>query len=196
MDRDKLDRKRTECRAPLGYRLWDELRSDLRFAVRSLRTHLGYSATAIAIVALAIGVNSAFFTLFSHYVLKPLPIRGAERHFDLRGLDRRARLTGGWTAMEIDAFRQASRQQVEGLYTVRTIQVLVLEPAQRLGVVSFVSDNYFRLLGGSAAIGGLSPSRSGASQSSCSATPASAVTSRTIRRRSARGCAFEPLSLR
>ncbi len=153
MDRDKLDRKRTECRAALGYRLWDELRSDLRFAVRSLRTHLGYSATAIAIVALAIGVNSAFFTLFSHYVLKPLPIRGAERHFDLRGLDRRARLTGGWTAMEIDAFRQASRQQVEGLYTVRTIQVLVLEPAQRLGVVSFVSDNYFRLLGGSAAIG-------------------------------------------
>src|SRR6185436_11006846 len=88
-----------------------------------------------------------------HHVLKPLPIRGAERHFDLGGLDRRAQSTGGWTAMEIDALGQASRQEVEGLYTTRTIQVLVLEPAQRLSLVSFVSGNYFRLLGGSAAIG-------------------------------------------
>ncbi len=144
---------REACRAALGYRLWDELRSDLRFAGRSLRNQPGYSAAAIAILAIAIGANSAFFTLFSHYVLKPLPIPGVERHFELTGLDRRAQSTGGWTAMEIDTFRLAGQQQVQGLYTARTIQVLLLEPAQRLSLVSFVSSNYFRLLGGSAAAG-------------------------------------------
>jgi hypothetical protein len=144
---------REECRKEFGYRPWDELRSDLRFAARSLLNQLGYSLTAIVILAVAIGVNSAFFTLFSHHVLKTLPIRGAERHFDLEGLDRRAQHTGGWTAPEIEALRQASRQQVEGIYSVHTIQMLLLEPAQRLCLPSFVSGNYFRLLGGSAAIG-------------------------------------------
>jgi len=144
---------REECRAALGYRLWDELRSDLRFAFRSLRNQPGYSATAIAILTLAIGVNSALFILISHHVLKPLPIRGADRHFDLTALNTRVQPTGRWTAMEIDTFQQASRQQVEGFYTAGTIQMLVLEPAQRLGLVSFVSGNYFRLLGGNAAVG-------------------------------------------
>jgi predicted permease len=144
---------REECRAALGYRLWDELRSDLRFAARSLRNQPGYSAAAIAILALAIGVNSAFFTLFSQHVLKPLPIRGAERHFDIEGLDGRGQSTGNWTAAEIEDLRQAGRQHIEGLYTSRTIQVLLIEPQQRLGVVSFVSGSYFQLLGGSAAAG-------------------------------------------
>jgi predicted permease len=144
---------REECRAALGYRLWDELRADLRFAARGLRSQPGYSAAAIAILALAIGANSSFFALFFQHVLKPLPVRGAERHFDLQGLDGRARSTGNWTPTEIDALRQASREQLEGLYSNRTIQVLLLEPEQRLGAISFVSANYFRLLGGSAAAG-------------------------------------------
>jgi hypothetical protein len=144
---------REECRAALGYRLWDELRADLRFAARGLRSQPGYSAAAITILALAIGVNSAFFAFFSRHVLKPLPIRGAERHFDLQGLDARARSTGNWTPTEIDALRQASREQVEGLYSTRTMQVLLIEPEQRLGAISLVSANYFRLLGGSAAAG-------------------------------------------
>jgi predicted permease len=144
---------REECRAALGYRPWDELRSDLRFAARSLRKQRGYAATAIAILALAIGVNSAFFILFSHYVFRPLSIRGADRHFDLQGLDRRSRSTGGWTAAEIDALRRSGARHVEGLYTARTIQMLVLEPVQRLSMVSLVSGNYFRLLGARTAAG-------------------------------------------
>ena len=144
---------REECRAALGYRPWDELRSDIRFAGRTLRNQPGYAAAATAILALAIGANSAFFTLFSRYVLEPLPIRGAERHFDLSGLDREGRSTGGWTATEIEALREATQGRVEGFYTNRTISVLALEPTQRPGIASFVSGNYFRLLGMNAAVG-------------------------------------------
>jgi predicted permease len=148
-----IESHREECRAAFGYRPWDELRSDVRFAARSLRHQPGYAITAIAILALAIGVNSAFFILFSHHVLRPLPVRGAERHFDLRGLDSRAQSTGGWTATEIDALRHAGGQSIEGLFTNRTVQMLVLEPAQRRSLVSFVSGNYFPLLASGAAAG-------------------------------------------
>lgn len=148
-----MEAYREECRASLGYRPWDELRADLRYAARNLRHQPGYAATAIAILALGIGVNSAFFLLYSQYVLKPLPVRGAERHFDVTGRNARAQAMGGWTNAEIDAFRQAPRTQVEGLYTARTVQVLVLTPQQRPSAVSFVSGNYFQLLGGSAAQG-------------------------------------------
>jgi len=140
------DAHRAECRDVLGYRARDALRADLRFAARGIRNHPGFTATAVAILAVAIGANSAFFTLFSHHVLRPLPIRGVERHFDLKGLDRRQESTFGWTAAEIEALRRASRQQVEGLYTCSTIQMLILEPTQRLGLISFVSGNYFGLV--------------------------------------------------
>ena len=146
-------RLREECRDVLGYRPLDELQSDLRYAFRSLRRNPGYSATAIAILAVAIGVNSAFFILFSHHVLKPLPIRGAERHFDLRGLNERFRGAGNWTPAEIEMLKAASKDQVEGLYSARMVQVLVLQPAQRLGLVTFASGDYFRLLGGSPVAG-------------------------------------------
>lgn len=167
-----------DCREALGYRLWDELHADLRFAARSLRNQPGYAATAIAILALAIGANSAFFILFSHHVLKPLSIRGAERHFELKGLDRRAQSTGGWTAVEIDAFRQAAGRHVEGIYTARTIQMLLLEPTQRLSLISFVSGNYFRLLGGQAAIGRLSRISGSARKCTPLYTPAKASANR------------------
>jgi predicted permease len=146
-------RLREECRDVLGYRPLDELQSDLRYAFRSLRRNPGYSATAIAILAVAIGVNSAFFILFAHHVLKPLPIPGAERHFDLRGVNERFRGSGNWTAGEIELLKSASKDQVEGLYSARMVQVLMLQPAQRLGLVTFVSGNYFRLLGGSPLVG-------------------------------------------
>jgi hypothetical protein len=167
---------REEGRAAFGYRRWDELRSDFRFAARSLRKEPGYSVAAIAILAVAIGVNSAFFILFSHHVLKPLSIKAPERHFELQGFDQRARSTGGWTAGEIHGLTQASQREIEGFYTNRTIQMLVLEPVQHLSVISFVSHNYFQLLGGGVRIGrtfsNLGPGPSGCRAQPLRASPA------------------------
>jgi hypothetical protein len=74
---------REECRKELGYRPWDELSADLRFAARGMTKNPGFAAATITILALAIGVNGAFFSLYSNYVLKPLAIRGVERHFSV-----------------------------------------------------------------------------------------------------------------
>jgi predicted permease len=139
---------REECRAALGYRLLDELRADLRYAARCMLKSRSFSAAAAAILALAIGANSILFTLFNNYVLRPLPVRGAERHVDITAFDRQGRRAGGWTAGELDALRQSALGRVEGLYTASTIQVLLFEPFQRYVLATAVSRNYFSLLGG------------------------------------------------
>ena len=144
---------REECRKELGYRPWDELHADLRFAIRNIRKNPGFSAATVTILALAIGVNGSFFALYSSYALKPLPIRGAERHLSVTGLNADGRATSGWTGPEVEALSRSAGGNLEGLYTSDTFQVLALAPVQRQTMVTSVSGNYFRLLGGTALLG-------------------------------------------
>jgi len=52
---------------------------DARFALRSLRRHPGFACVAACIVALAIGVNTAVFTVVNGVLLRPLPFADADR---------------------------------------------------------------------------------------------------------------------
>jgi predicted permease len=144
---------REECRKELGYRPWDELSADLRFAVRGMKRNPGFSAATITILALAIGVNGGFFSLYSNYMLKPLPIRGVERHFSVSGFAWNGTSASGWSTSEVEALRQSIGPAMEGLYTSDTFQVLALAPVQRQTIITSVSGNYFPLLGGTAALG-------------------------------------------
>jgi predicted permease len=55
------------------------LHSDLKFALRQLLKNPGFTAVAVAVLALGIGANSAIFSLVSAFVLRPLPLREPER---------------------------------------------------------------------------------------------------------------------
>lgn len=55
--------RRDDCRDAIGLRLIDELRADLRYAVRGLRYSPAFSLATIAILAVGIGLNTAVFTL-------------------------------------------------------------------------------------------------------------------------------------
>jgi hypothetical protein len=52
---------------------------DLRFALRQLRRAPGYSAAAIAILALGIGGNSAVFSVVDATLFRPLPFPQPDR---------------------------------------------------------------------------------------------------------------------
>ena len=59
-------------------RLASELRQDAKFAMRLLRRSPGFSTVAILTLALAIGGNTAIFSLVNALVLKPLPVRSPQ----------------------------------------------------------------------------------------------------------------------
>ena len=85
------------------------LMHDLRDAARSLRRNRGFSASAIAILAVGIAASTGLFAVVDAVVLHPLPYAGADRLARVQllppsGPVRRASVT----ADEFRALRQAS----------------------------------------------------------------------------------------
>jgi putative ABC transport system permease protein len=74
-----VTRVKDACRDSLGVRLADDLRQDVRFAVRTLARAPGFTSAAILSLAVGIGFNTAIFTLIDSMLLAPLPYPEADR---------------------------------------------------------------------------------------------------------------------
>ena len=57
----------------------DDLRLDLRQALRSFAKNPAFSAVVVLTLALGIGANTAIFSLMDHVLVRQLPVKDPER---------------------------------------------------------------------------------------------------------------------
>jgi putative ABC transport system permease protein len=74
-----LDNVTLDCRQARGLRGIDELQQHLRYAIRLLRKSPGFTFTALATLALCLGVNLAIFAVVDAILIRPLPFPDADR---------------------------------------------------------------------------------------------------------------------
>ena len=122
---------------------------DFRYAWRSMRANPGFTAIAVASLALGIGVNTAIFSLVDQLLLWQVAARDPTRLVSV---------TGGRSDTYPFYREYRDRNQVfSGLFTGSHPGNAAVRPegapAAELGHISYVSGNYFETLGVGAAAG-------------------------------------------
>ena len=87
--------------------LLEELATDVRFAIRQLRTSPGFAFVAAITLALGIGANSAIFALADAVLLRPLPYANGDR---LVFIDEHGPQQGGRSRIELLNFDEWTAQ--------------------------------------------------------------------------------------
>ncbi|HLW53923.1 MAG TPA: ABC transporter permease [Candidatus Angelobacter sp.] len=144
---------REQSRDAWGWRWLDRLFQDLRFGTRMLRRSPAFSLTAVAVLALGIGVNVTAFNIADVMFFKPLPVR--DPHSWVRfGFESPASSSTSVPYPAVMFYSENSSALSSVLAQTSTTITLsgVTNETLQAGVVSV---EYFRELGASAAYGRL-----------------------------------------
>ena len=143
-------RLREEARDAWGWTWIDRFAQDLRFTVRMLRNSPGFTAAAVLMLALGIGVNVAAFGFFNLMLLRPLPVRHPETilHFQRRSPQNAA---DNFPYPEF-AFFQEHSQSLSAVLAL-SFDKLSMDGEEKPLNAHFVTSNFLTELGAEPALG-------------------------------------------
>jgi predicted permease len=132
--------------SPLG--LADDLRYQLRHAVRSLRKTPGFTATALATLALCLGANLTIFAVVDSILLRPLPFPDADRLVRVFNTYPRAAVLDDGASVTNYYERRGAIPTFTSLALYRDGTAIVGEPgATERETIARVSPEFFATLG-------------------------------------------------
>jgi predicted permease len=149
-----IERVREEIRDARGIALFDEVRGDVRYALRALRLNPGFTAVALLTLALGIGANAAMFSVVNGVLLRPLPHANADELVLLyQSSARRGELHGRVSYEDLEDWRTRTRSltSVAAYAAVPTILTGQGEPLEI--EMSYVTERFFDVLGVPVALG-------------------------------------------
>ncbi len=129
------------------------MNSNLRYALRTLRTRPGFAGAIIATLALGIGASAAMFSLVDAALFRRLPFEDPDRLVVLWGVAGPERDVRGASIPEANDWRRYNRSLTDlSLYDETSVNLRTEYGAQRVEA-EMVSAGFFQLLGVTAARG-------------------------------------------
>src|SRR5262249_36527972 len=138
------------------------LLQDLRYGARMLMKHPGFTLIAALTLALGIGANTALFTVYDAFVLKPLPLKDPDTIVKLWGYDREGKRTALFSYLDYLDYRDRITS-LAGLIAVNKFAAPFGDEAadaatstllpSNFGFGRVVSGNYFAVMGAEMALG-------------------------------------------
>lgn len=139
------ERWKEECREAAGYRFVDELRGDLRDAARALRRAPGFTLVATLVLGFVLTADLLAFAFADAYLLRPLPIAGADRHVELVATSAEGREQWQFDAAEGEALIAGAAPVIEHAYRFGLHRPVVEQPVPRRTYAEVVSGAWFDL---------------------------------------------------
>jgi macrolide transport system ATP-binding/permease protein len=150
-----LERAKEECREARGVNLLDSLLQDVRHTFRMLRKNPGFTFIAVLTLALGIGANTAIFSVVNSFALRPLPVRDPSRLVVVAQQMQDSSFLGSLSYPDLLDYRAKSDAFAEMAgFSINFAGLSTGVSARRIAV-SYVTGNYFSMLGVQPAVGRL-----------------------------------------
>jgi predicted permease len=142
------ERMKETYRERRTFALVETTAQDLRYAVRTLRKSPGFTMTAVVVLGLAIGANTAMFSVLNGILLRPLPYRSPERLAMLWTEDPTQNFREGRSALwDVEQWRSQS-QSFADMATFDAVSTMLTGPDGVEEIVgASISPNLLPLLG-------------------------------------------------
>ena len=137
-----------DSRAVWSFQWLDSLIQDVRYAIRGFVRTPAFALTVVGTIGLALGLNTALFTIFNAYVLRPFAVHDPYSLYQFTWITKSGEMHG-FKAKEVDEIRRKNPAFVDAL----SFRYVMTRANGQQMLAQTISDNAFAMLGTEAAIG-------------------------------------------